>query len=297
MKIGVDGGGSKTELILVADSGELLARHLAPGCNPSITGPAEAGRILSHALDALITGHTSAIIRRTLLFMAGNREFWANTAAALSASARFGEVTAADDSLPVLELATAGAPGLVLHAGTGSFVAARAPDRTLHYAGGLGWRFGDPGSGYDLGRRAVARGLLELQGWATPTTLTALLLEHTGLTDASSITRHFYQHPEANRHIATLAKPILHLAATGDVGCRRLVFDSVEKLLALATDVARRLFPDADHATLPAGLSGPILTHPAVAAGIATFAPFTFNLIDAPPIDGIRRLLLRSSPA
>ena len=73
------------------------------------------------------------------------------TAATLQADEGFGKVVACDDSRPVLELATGGKPGLVLHAGTGSFVAAQAPDGTLHYAGGTGWRFGDPGSGYDLG--------------------------------------------------------------------------------------------------------------------------------------------------
>ena len=34
---------------------------------------------------------------------------------------------------------------------TGSFVAARGPDGGHHYAGGLGWRLGDPGSSHDLG--------------------------------------------------------------------------------------------------------------------------------------------------
>ena len=38
----------------------------------------------------------------------------------------------------------------------------------MHYAGGLGWRFNDPGSGYDLGRRAIARALLD--DWTTPLT-------------------------------------------------------------------------------------------------------------------------------
>ena len=79
--------------------------------------------------------------------------FWRETAAALQG---YGKVTTTDDSVPVLELATAGAPGLVLHAGTGSFVAARTADGATHYAGGLGWKLGDPGSGYDIGRRAVA---------------------------------------------------------------------------------------------------------------------------------------------
>ena len=49
--------------------------------------------------------------------------------------------------------------------------AARDAAGAIHYAGGLGWRFGDPGSGYDLGRRAITRALLELQGWLPPSRL------------------------------------------------------------------------------------------------------------------------------
>ena len=48
----MDGGGTKTELILVDAAGEIVARHLAPGCNPSQTGPENARTILTEALAA-----------------------------------------------------------------------------------------------------------------------------------------------------------------------------------------------------------------------------------------------------
>ena len=144
-KIGVDGGGTKTECILVDARGAIVARHLAPGCNPSIAGHEQARLVVTDALCALLDSVTPRPRpAATLLCMAGSRTFWQEFAANLT---DFGQVTVADDSLPVLELATRGEPGLVLHAGTGSFVAARAPDGSVHYAGGLGWRFGDPGSG------------------------------------------------------------------------------------------------------------------------------------------------------
>ena len=163
-KIGVDGGGTKTECILVDGGGEIVARHLAAGCNPSVVGPDQAREIVTDALKGLtatLNSQPSPLnVTATLLCMSGTRGFWREFAASLK---NFGRVTALDDSHPVLELATQGRPGLGLHAGTGSFVAARAPDGSLHYAGGLGWRFGDPGSGYDLGRRAIVRALLEVQ--------------------------------------------------------------------------------------------------------------------------------------
>lgn len=303
-KIGVDGGGTKTECILVDSTGEIVARHLAPASNPSVVGTEQARLIVTDALCGLLNSafgqrtsssasHPRGVVLETQLYMAGSRAFWQEMAATLE---DFGRIVVADDSLPVLELATRGAPGLVLHSGTGSFVAARAPDRTLHYAGGLGWRFGDPGSGYDLGRRAIARALLELQGWAPPSRLGPTVRDHTLLgdnADAAACTRFFYQHAEPNRQIAALAPAILRLASEGDQTAQQLVIDSASELLTLATRVAAKIFSDTPLDTVPAGLSGPILTHPVVASALASRSPLPLAAVEGTSIDGIRRLLLR----
>ena len=297
-KIGVDGGGTKTECILIDDTGAIVARHLAAGCNPSIVGPEKARQIVAAALAALVD--QSAIrdshseIANTHIYAAGNRAFWREMAATLEG---FGSVFTADDSHPVLELATDGQPGLVLHGGTGSFVAARGPDGAIHYAGGVGWRFGDAGSGYDLGRRAIARGLLELQGWATVSPLLAAVRDHTELgstADAAAVTRFFYYHADPNRQIAALAPTLLQLAEHGDATAHQIVLDSIRELLALAAAVATRLFPTTNPAALPAGSSGPILTHPVVVKALPSHSPFRFAPVEGTPIEGVRRLLMRA---
>lgn len=291
-KIGVDGGGTKTELVLVDAAGVVVDQRLAPGCNPNIVGVAQARHVLIDALGHL---HRPGVTH-TQLYMAGTPQFWREFATTLTG---FGAVTAHDDSLPVLELATHGQPGLVLHGGTGSFVAARDPDGDVHYAGGLGWRFGDPGSGYDLGRRAVARALLELQGWAPATRLGPLVLTQaagtTTTSDAATLTRHFYQHAEPNREIAALAPGVLHLATEGDPTAVALVRDSARPLLELAVQVAARLFPNQPLDNVPAGLSGPILTHPAVKDALLPRSPLPLMPLTEPPIVGVRRLLARDS--
>jgi glucosamine kinase len=326
-KIGVDGGGTKTELILVDARGEVIARHLAPGCNPSIAGPARAREILADALTTLLRESKIDIpkskIPSTLLCMAGAPEFWQETAAGLSSASTtptpsasasasasafslqpsafslpaLGAVTALDDSHPVLELATGGRPGLVLHGGTGSFVAARDPSGKIHYAGGLGWRFGDEGGGHEIGRRAIARALLELQGWAPGSSLDRLVQTHTGETEARAITRWFYQHPEPQRQIAALAPAVLDLAAHGDEHAALIVGDACLPLLILAERVAAWLFPVAQLPRLPVGLSGPILNHPVVLSLFRSRTILPLEPITAPPIEGVRRLLAQSPGA
>ena len=300
-RIGIDGGGTKTEGILLDGSGAIVARHLGPGCNPNVAGPAAARAVVVGVIDTLRAEARrlapGAVIGLTHLYSAGNRSFWSETVATFTDC---GRTFSADDSHPVLELATAGQPGLVLHGGTGSFVAARAPDGSIHYAGGIGWRFGDPGSGYDLGRRAIGRALLELQGWSAPTALSSLVRAHAGLgaaADAATLTRHFYQHAEPNQVIAGLAPGLLGLAAEGDVEARRIVTDSVGELLALALRVVTRLFPGVTPATLAAGISGPILTHAALASFWSAGCPLRVTPVTGAPIEGVRRLVARADGA
>ena len=305
-KIGVDGGGTKTECLLIDRQGRVVARHTGPGCNPSVIGQDQAAVIITAALDALRAqavadfaqhhgpaGESQTLITHTLLCMAGHRGFWQELAATRTG---FGRVTTTDDSLPVLELATHGQPGLVLHAGTGSFVAARAPDSSVHYAGGRGWRFDDPGSAYDLGQRAIARALLELQGWAPLSGLGPMVREHTGLsatTDASAVTRYFYQQTEPNRVIAALAPAVLRLASEHDSAAHELAAASAGELLDLAVTVATKLFSASQLGTLTAGVSGPILTHPVVHAALAARSPFMLVPVVGAPIEGVRQMLAR----
>ncbi len=299
-KIGVDGGGSKTELVLVDSAGVSRAQHLAPGCNPSQVGPEQARAILHGALDALRAKAPSSNLKHeiaaTLLCMAGHRAFWRETADALTG---YGKVTTADDSLPVLELATGGAPGLVLHAGTGSFVAARAPDGSVHYAGGLGWKLGDPGSGFDLGRRAVAAALLELQARpaASRSPLADALCLHTGLDDYAAHSRFFYNDPAANARIAAFAPQVIGLAAQNCGPAQQVLGDSLTEFARLADGVIHRHFPHPP-AKLPCGVSGRILNSaPAVfvlrAHAVKLHWPVELRFIDTAPIEGVRRLLAK----
>ena len=291
-KIGVDGGGTKTEGILVDPAGAVAARHTGPGCSPSLVGVVHAREIASEVLEAVRAGHKEAVVSTTLICMAGSRAFWREFGAGL---AGFGRIATVDDSVPVLELATKGEPGLVLHAGTGSFVAARTPDGAVHYAGGTGWRFGDEGSGYDIGRRAIARALLELQGWAPPSGLGALVRGRTGHASAAAVSAYFYGDPATNNGVAALAPEVLRLASDGDPAAGEAVCASVGQLLALAVSVTEKLFPGKRPDSFRAGVSGHVLNHPFAFQALSSRAPFPLSTVTEPPIEGVRRLLARDA--
>ena len=287
-KIGVDGGGTKTELILVDSAGAVVARLTAPGCNPSHVGPEAARATLIKALTDL---RGDRAVSHTMLFMAGSPAFWQEVAAGLNG---YGRVTAAPDSVPVVELATKGRPGLVLHAGTGSFVAARTADGVIHYAGGLGWKLGDPGSACDLGRRGIAHALLELQGWARPTALSAALQSHLGMPDAIGLIRYLYNETAANADIARFAPQVVELAQKGCAPAQAALAATLAELVEQARLVSSRLFTGP---AVPCGVSGALLNSPPAVEVLRQLAKthawnVEYFFLTDPPIEGVRRLLL-----
>lgn len=289
-RIGVDGGASKTDLVLINQDGEVVAQHAAPGCNPNVVGSDQARSTILSALGEI----HRAPVTHTQLYMAGIPQFWQELALNLT---DFGQVTTEKDSLPVLELATHGGMGMVIHGGTGSFVAARDPQDDVHYAGGLGWRLGEPGSGFDLGRRTLTRGMMELQGWAPATRVGQIVQDHgesIGIQDTGELLRYFYQNPAPNKIIASLAPSILHLAAEGDEMSTTMVLESAQPLLDIATRVATKLFPTIPLDEIPAGLTGPIMTHPAVVQLLLPRTPLPLRAIKDAPILGVQRLLQRA---
>jgi hypothetical protein len=62
----------------------------------------------------------------------------------------------------------------------------------------------------------------------------------------------------------------------------------------LAGRVAAKLYPGIALDTLPAGLSGPILTHPVVVALLTNNSPLALAPVEGSPIEGVRRLLARA---
>lgn len=306
VRIGVDGGGTKTELILIDPAGAVIARHAGAGCNPSLLGPDGARAQLRELLQQLLAQskivpslqgdnqpNPKSKIFATHLYMAGAPAFWRETGDELK---DFGRVITGDDSLPVLELATGGGPGLVLHAGTGSFVAARGLDDSIHYCGGLGWRFGDPGSGHELGRRTLGRALLELQGSTERTALGEALCAYTGIPDYAATSRYFYTTPDANARVAGFAPHALALAKAGNAPALAALKETLAEFVDFGRQVSTRLF---GATPVVCGVSGNILNHETSAsllrALIAARAwAVKLNFSTAAPIEGVRRLLARS---
>jgi N-acetylglucosamine kinase-like BadF-type ATPase len=164
--LGFDGGGTKTDCVLMDESRQILARSRSGPSNPTRVGLNAALVSLHEAADkALAASRLSpaeiAAIHGGIAGVGASR-----TIPDLSAHLKRKFLNAAilletDSSMALA--ATNEIPSLVVIAGTGSAVLGRNTAGSLARAGGLGPVLGDPGSAFDIGRKAVVLSLRKSQ--------------------------------------------------------------------------------------------------------------------------------------
>src|SRR5256886_15924509 len=159
--LGVEAGGSPTAVAIGDARGRVLARAEGPG---SAMRPGGAERSAAVILDVARRAATQAKVSLPAVFAvvgaagAGFAPEQDALAAALTEAGVATRVNVRTDIEIALAAAFGDGPGMLINAGTGSIACARAPDGTLHRAGGCGWELWGGGSGDLVGRRAVRAG-------------------------------------------------------------------------------------------------------------------------------------------
>ncbi len=156
--LGFDGGGTKTECVLMDETGAVLARSRSGPSNPSRIGLDAAFGALADAADRAVAtaGKTAGDVVSICGALAGADLTNALPELHRRFKLKFPNATtflASDLSMALA--ATGVAPSIVVIAGTGSAVIGRDASGALAREGGFGPILGDPGSAYDIGRKAV----------------------------------------------------------------------------------------------------------------------------------------------
>jgi N-acetylglucosamine kinase-like BadF-type ATPase len=127
--------------------------------------------------------------------------------------------------------------GMIVESGTGSFAYARNRRGETLRVGGWGAAFDDPGSGYDLGRKAIMAALRDFDGRGERTLLTGKICRALRLTNITQIVRKKLNPQD----VAGLFPLVLEAAHQGDRVARRLLTEAARDLAQLALALARRL--------------------------------------------------------
>ena len=240
--LGIDAGGTKTVCLLADARGTILAHGRGPGANLHVAGELGGEKVL-HEVMALALADRPVPPAAICLGIAGvDREDEAATVRAImrriSHNAR---VLVVNDALIALVAGARDAPGIVIIAGTGSIVYGRNAAGESARAGGWGHMVGDEGSGYWIGREAVAAVMRAADGRGPRTRLTDEILAHFGVADASRLPRIVYDREVPRMSVAALGPIIQDVAAAGDTVAAGILERAAEELVLAAQSVAARL--------------------------------------------------------
>jgi N-acetylglucosamine kinase-like BadF-type ATPase len=238
--IGVDAGGSHTEVAVAGEDGKVLARAEGAGAamRPG-AGAASAAVIAEVARRAAAEAGVTLPVERAVVGAAGAGRAPESTdlAAALQTAGVARQAQVMGDGQLALLAAFDDRPGILINAGTGSIGYARDPGGRLHRAGGYGWQMGDEGGGYWLGRRALAAAGRVHDGRDKPSRLPQRLMRAVGVAAFDDLVR--WAMLASPAEVASLAQPLLDAANEGESLARAVVRDAAAELVDLAVALSR----------------------------------------------------------
>ena len=249
LALGLDGGGTQTRAA-VAASGETIGRGQAGACNLAAVPPAEALAAALAAADLALAeaGRDRANVFALCAGVAGFSfaERRDRFQAGLQAAFPSARVAVEPDYTIALAGATGGAPGVIVIAGTGSAAYGENAEGERHRTGAYGYLIDDGGSGYGVGRAALAAVLRAADGTGEPTSLSARLLEVLGLAASADLIPGVYGGELTRIAIAGLSRVVTAAALEDDDAVARAILMRAGGTLAhLVHGVTRRLFADA----------------------------------------------------
>ena len=236
---GVDAGGSHTEAVIGDPSGTELARSRGGPANVETIGAVNAARTIADTVIDALEKTSSELPVMELVVGAAGTGMEANRIALRAALTEQGiatNLTVTSDAAIALESAFPSAAGIVLIAGTGSIAFARNSSGEVSRVGGLGWRFGDEGSAYSLGRAAIAAILRAREHRAAETALTKALGAATGTASDNDLDGWIERTNVAE--VAGLAGVVCQAADGGDEVAAELVREAARSLADHITALA-----------------------------------------------------------
>lgn len=267
---GIDGGGTQTRVVLVDAQGNIVGRGEGGPANYHSVGLATAERNLATAFEAAWkqAGQAPRFCDRAFLGLAGvatdeDRQRLMKVALQIG--------LAPEDQITIdhdMRIALAGAlpnrvnntGGIVLIAGTGSVAFGQTPSsntaRTARAvrAGGMGHLFDDAGSGYDIGRHAVAAAIRAADGRGKATSLSDTVERAFGA-DLRLIVTGMSPIAPKRETIAALAPHVIEAAEQGDAVAVIILESAGKELAACIVAVAEQLSFAADQ-SIPVAITG-----------------------------------------
>jgi N-acetylglucosamine kinase-like BadF-type ATPase len=272
--IGIDGGGTKTTAIAGDLAGGILGRVEKGPANYQVTGLANFQALVAEivadlSLNCRLKRDELEVIS---LGLAGvdrvrDRELIEAALADLKLGCSY---IVNNDAVVALTAGLGKREGIVLVAGTGSIAFGINAAGGAVRAGGWGHVIGDEGSGYDIGRQALARGLRAREGRDKPTVLLAKIMAAIKVDDPDGVIEFVYNPAASKAAIAALTEVVAAAARLGDAVAQEILDAAADDLAGLVESVIDRGFSAAGQVVPVCTYGGVINNIPAIRQRIGT---------------------------
>lgn len=243
--LGVDGGQSGTTAVIGDGEGKIVAWASAGPCN-HVSGDEARAKFLRVMRECISQAADRAGVddRRFKAAGFGMSGGPADKASLLRELIEAEHWIITHDAAIALAGATAGEPGIVAIAGTGSIVFGQNTRGETARAGGWGYLFGDEGSAFDIAKQAIRAVMREHEGWGGKTILTPALIESTAAPGAGEMLHLFYTPAWPRQRVAELAQLVDRIAEEGDPTAVSILQNAARELALHIGSVRRQLWSD-----------------------------------------------------
>ncbi|GAB1515613.1 N-acetylglucosamine kinase [Actinophytocola sp. KF-1] len=295
--LAVDGGNSKTEVLVCDDTGTVLGHARGPGSNHQTAGGlsvamarlntlvatarAEAGLSSSDriALAAVYLAGADLPVELTMLTDAVAAAGWADKS------------LVDNDTLALLRAGTADPDAVAVVCGAGINCVGRAADGRMVRFPALGTITGDWGGGDELGPTALWHATRAEDGRGPATALTSAIAAHFGLPSATAVAAAAHLDPSVAARLRDLTPVVFATSRAGDPVARSIVVRQGEEVALLAIAALRRLELVAVPATVVLGggvlRGGDPLLHDTIRDRLASATPLArITVVTDPPVVG-----------
>jgi N-acetylglucosamine kinase-like BadF-type ATPase len=301
--VALDGGGSKTDAVVLSLEGDLLTRRRSSGSSPQLLGLDAAVAIIDELVASVLDQAPPHRLLAVHAYLSGI-DFPEEAAAFRAATSHLSwlpgdaEKWVVDNDLfALLRAGTESADAVAVVCGTGINALGVRSDGFVVRFPALGEISGDWGGGAHLGGQALWHAARSADGRGPGTRLADAVPRELGLADMGEVIRALHFGTLPHRTVASLSPLVFTVAREGDQVARGIVDRQAHEIVLLAEAALRRLGLIGE--AVPVVLGGGVISGSdtrlieGIVQGLAEKAPHAApQVVTAPPLLGAALLAL-----
>lgn len=244
--LAVDGGGTGCRAVLYRD-GHVRGYTQGGSCNYHSMDAGETTQVLTDLFTSLIKNQPLQV-NCVVLGLAGldTQQDQATLTLIVKKALIAAQITAdkvylCNDAILTLKGSVGHNHGVLIVAGTGSIACGVTIDGREVRVGGWGYRVGDEGSGYSIGKAAITHILRSHDGREQPSGITAAVLKRMSFADETQLVHWIYSSQFSIARMAGLAPIIVKLAEEGDQQGIKIIQWACQELEVMVVTVVEKL--------------------------------------------------------